>query len=454
VTADLPERGGTSVEGMAAPRPFAVTHRSVLAIALPMMLTHLSTPLVGLVSTGVIGQLGNAALVGGVALAAVVFDVVFVSCNFLRGATTGFTAQAVGAGDKTEEQTMLAGGILMALAIGLCLLALQAPIGQFGLSLLGADGAVADAAQTYFAIRIWSAPCVLFNYVVFGWILGRGEAFLALALQTLLNGLGIGLALWLVLGEGHGVAGAAWATLVAEAVTALAGAAIVLIRTDRRHWHLGLLRDGSRVRRLFGVNADMMVRSIALLLGISFFTRESGQFGTDILAANTILLRYYFLAVSFLDGVAAAAEQLAGRSVGARYRPAFERTVRLTTLWGVGFAVAMAAAILFTGPSVIALMAPTPAVEAAALTFLPWAVALPLSGVIAFQMDGIFIGATWSREMRNMMLASLAIYMAAEAVLTPHWGNHGLWLSLLIFQGARSIFFRLWMIRLVPRTFA
>ena len=158
--------------------------------------------------------------------------------------------------------------------------------------------------------------------------------------------------------------------------------------------------------------------------------------------------------MSFLDGVAAAAEQLAGRSVGARYRPAFERTVRLTTLWGVGFAVAMAAAILFTGPSVIALMAPTPAVEAAALTFLPWAVALPLSGVIAFQMDGIFIGATWSREMRNMMLASLAIYMAAEAVLTPLWGNHGLWLSLLIFQGARSIFFRLWMIRLVPRTFA
>ncbi|WP_244490666.1 MATE family efflux transporter [Aureimonas frigidaquae] len=452
-TGTLPDTGDAA-GGSSATRPFHVTNGSVLSIAIPMMLTHLSTPLVGLVSTGVVGQLGDAALVGGVALAAVIFDVVFVSCNFLRGATTGFTAQAVGAQDRAEEQSMLAGGMAIALAIGLLILAFHAPIGRLGLSLLNADGAVAEAAITYFAIRVWSAPFVLFNYVVFGWILGRGEAVAALLLQTLLNGLGIGLAVWLVLVADQGVAGAAWASLIAEALTSLAAVGLVLSRCERGSWQLHRLKDLSRVKRLFSVNADMLVRSVALLVGISFFTRESAQFGTDILAANTILLRYYFLAVSFLDGVAAAAEQLAGRSVGARDRAAFERTVRLTTIWGVGFAVVMALAILSTGPMVIDLMAPTPSVEAAALAFLPWAVALPLSGVIAFQMDGIFIGATWSREMRNMMLLSLGIYIAVESFATPALGNHGLWLSLLVFQGARSIFFRLWMIRLVPRTFA
>jgi MATE family multidrug resistance protein len=161
---------------------FAVSHREILRIALPMMLAHLSTPLVGLVATGVVGRMGDPALIGGVALASVIFDVVFVSCNFLRGATTGFTAQAVGAGNRTEEQSMLLGALGIAVAMGLALVLVQGPIGIVGLDVLGASGSVAEAARAYFAIRIWSAPFVLFNYVAFGWILGRGEAFLGLML--------------------------------------------------------------------------------------------------------------------------------------------------------------------------------------------------------------------------------------------------------------------------------
>ena len=442
--------------GPAAPRPvrpFLVTHWSVLRIALPMTLAYLSTPLVGLIATGVIGQLGNAAMIGGVALGAVIFDVVFVSFNFLRGATTGFTAQATGAGDRQEEQDMLLGGLAIAAIAGGLILLLQAPLATVGLAALGAHGEIAEAGRAYYDARVWSAPFVFFNFVIYGWVLGRGEALTGLLLQLLLNGFGIALAFLLVLGLDRGVAGAGWAAVAAEAIAAAAGGLILLARTDRRLWRLGETINPARLRRLLTVNRDMMIRSLALLGGLSFFTRQSAVMGVDILAANTILLRLYFFAVAFLDGLATAAEQLAGRAVGARFRPAFDRVVGLTTLWGFGFAVVVTLALFATGPWVIRQMTPIPEVRDLALVYLPWAAMVPLVGVVAFQMDGIFIGATWSREMRNMMLLSLVVYVATWAALSPFFGNHGLWIALLTFNGARSIAFRWQMRALVPRTF-
>jgi len=433
------------------PRAFAVTHRLVLTIALPMMIAHLSTPLVGLVATGVIGQLKNEVLIGGVALAAVIFDVLFTTFNFLRGATTGFTAQAVGAHDRAGEQRMLLGGVLIALLSGLLIVLLHVPIGHLGLYLLGADGEVRDAGWVYYSWRVWSAPFALFNFVVFGWVIGRGEAVSALLLQLVLNGLNIALSFLWVLWMGFGLAGAGAASLVAEAVTALIGAGLILRRTERTLWSWP---DLTSVKRMFSVNRDMMIRSFALLIGISLFTRQSGTLGVEILAANTILLRYYFLGVAFLDGFATAAEQLAGRSIGALYRPAFDRVVRLTTFWGVAFALALAAVFMATGPWVAGMMAPNDSTLRLAVDYLPYAAAMPLAGVIAFQMDGIFIGATWSREMRNLMLLSLATYLVAIAALQPVFGNHGLWIAMLVFQGVRSVAFRFMLPGLANRTFA
>lgn len=430
--------------------PLRITHREVLRIALPMMATYLSTPLVGLIATGVVGQLGEEALVGGIALAAVIFDVIFVTFNFLRGATTGFTAQALGAGDGRAEQRMLTGGLAVALAGGAAILLLHLPLRELSLDLLGAEGAVRAAAETYFNWRIWSAPFVLLNFVIFGWVIGRGEAGTALALQSLLNGLNAGLAVWWVLGLGWGVAGLGAASLVAEGATALAGLLVMRARTRPDLWALPAPGD---LRRMLRVNADMMIRSFALLLGLSFFTRQSGLLGIEILAANTILLRFYFFGVAFLDGIAAAAEQLAGRAVGARDRTAFERAVRLTLLWGLLFALLVAAGFAASGGRVIGLMSPGPAVSGLAHAFLPYVVALPVISLVAFQMDGVYIGATWSREMRNLMLLSILVYVAAWAVLQPAFGNHGLWLALLIFQGARSIGFRALLPRLTRRTF-
>ncbi len=428
---------------------FEVTHREVLRIAIPMMIAHFSTPLVSLVATGVIGQLGQEALIGGVALAAVIFDVLFVTFNFLRGATTGFTAQAFGAGDRRYEQRMLIGGLTISMVAGLAILLLHVPIGNLGLTVLGADGAVADAAKVYFSWRVWSAPFVLFNFVAFGWIIGRGDALTAMLLQGLLNGLNLGLSIWWVLGLNGGVAGLAIASLVSEIVTALAGAAIILCRTDKSSWNLP---DMKSLRRLFSVNGDMMIRSFALLIGLSFFTRQSGELGIDILAANTILLRFYFFGVAFLDGIATAAEQLAGRAVGARNRAAFDRMIKLTTIWALVFGALVALSFLAGGWWVIDLASPNATVDLLAQGFLPYAAIMPLVGAIAFQMDGVYIGATWSREMRNLMLLSLATYFAAWAVLQPLFGNHGLWIALLLFQSARSIAFRLMLPKLTART--
>lgn len=442
-----------TAKATAVSRPFLVTHWSVLRIALPMTLAYLSTPLVGLVSTGVVGQLGNAAMIGGVALAAVIFDVIFVSFNFLRGATTGFTAQATGAGDPQEEQNMLLGGLAIAALAGSLILLLQVPLARAGFAVLGADGEIAEAGIGYYAARVWSAPFVFLNFVIFGWVLGRGEALSGLLLQTLLNGCSIVFSIVLVLYLDWGVAGAGWAAVAAEVITAVAGIWILLARTEFGRWRMSEMINPSRLRRLLSVNRDMMIRSLALLGGIFFFTRQSAALGVDVLAANTILLRLYFFAVAFLDGLATAAEQLAGRAVGARYRPAFDRVVRLTTIWGVGFAVVVSLGLFAVGPWIIRTMTTIVEIQVLALVYLPWAAIIPLVGVIAFQMDGIFIGATWSREMRNMMLLSLAVYVAAWAVLAPSLGNHGLWIALLVFNGARSVAFRLQMRALVPRTF-
>lgn len=428
---------------------FEVTHREVLRIAIPMMIAHFSTPLVSLVATGVIGQLGEEALIGGVALAAVIFDVLFVTFNFLRGATTGFTAQAFGAGDRRFEQRMLLGGLTISMVAGLIILLLHVPIGNLGLTVLGADGAVAEAAKIYFSWRVWSAPFVLFNFVAFGWIIGRGDALTAMLLQGLLNGLNLGLSIWWVLGLDGGVAGLAIASLVSEIVTALAGAAIILCRTDKASWNWPDLKS---LRRLFSVNGDMMIRSFALLIGLSFFTRQSGELGIDILAANTILLRFYFFGVAFLDGIATAAEQLAGRAVGARNRIAFDRMIKLTTVWALVFGALVALSFMAGGWWVIDLASPNATIDLLAQGFLPYAAIMPLVGAIAFQMDGVYIGATWSREMRNLMLLSLATYFAAWAVLQPLFGNHGLWIALLLFQSARSIAFRLMLPKLTART--
>jgi MATE family multidrug resistance protein len=303
-------------------------------------------------------------------------------------------------------------------------------------------------------VRIWASPFVLANYALLGWLVGLGRSLTVLAVQTLLALLNILLSLWFVLGLRLGVAGVAGASVLAELVVMLIQAPLVLklLAPGPRPPRTEILsRRG--FARLLSLNRDIMIRSFSLLFAFAFFTRQSAQFGAVTLAANAILMQFFIVGGYFLDGFATAAEQLAGRAVGARFRPAFERVVRLTSLWGVGTAFLLSLCFFLLGPSFIDLMTTAEDVRAVARIFLVWAALTPIAGVIAFQMDGVFIGATWSRDMRNMMLLSVVIYIAAWSALTPLLGNHGLWIALLVFLSARSLTFHWRMRRLLPGTF-
>ena len=419
-------------------RPFVVTNRSVLAIAVPMTLAYLTTPLLGLVDTAVIGQFGNAALLGGLAAGALVFDVVFTSFNFLRSGTTGLVAQASGRGDTLEEQAVFWRAVLIAVVVGVVLAALAPLVSAGGQWFMGAEPGVNEAMDTYIRIRLLGAPFSLINYAILGYVLGRGEGGLGLLLQLVLNGINIVLSILLGLELGWGVAGVAWGTVSGEFVAMLLGLAIVC----RRFWTMPRLTkarilDMSAFVRMMALNRDIMIRSFSLLAAFALFTRQGAQFGTATLAANAVLMNFFMVSSFFLDGFATAAEQLAGRAVGARAEVAFRRAVRLTLFWGFGLAGTATLVLLLAGDSLIGLITTAPDVRALAVIYLPWAAFTALSGVLAFEMDGVFIGATWSHDMRNMMLVSFAAFVAALLVLAP-FGNYGLWAALHVFLLTRG----------------
>ena len=435
-------------------RPFEVTNRLALAIAVPMTLAYLTTPVLGLVDTAVVGQFGDAALLGGLAAGAIVFDVVFTTFNFLRSGTTGLVAQAFGRDDAREEQAVFWRAAMIALASGVVLVLLGPLIALAGTWFIDPEPRVADAMRTYVGIRMFAAPLTLLNYAILGYVLGRGEGAFGLLLQMVLNGANIALSIWLGLHLGWGIKGVAWGTVGGELVGAVAGLTLVLMRFRRApRLNRAELFDVAAIGRMVSVNRDIMIRSFVLLAAFALMTRQGAQLGTRTLAANAVLMNFFLVSGYFLDGFATAAEQLAGRAVGARYRPAFDRAVRLTAIWGFGLAVALTALFMVAGDAIVALVTTAEGVRVAAADYLPWAAFTAISGVLAFQMDGVFIGATWSRDMRNMMLLSFAAYLAALYALPVAFGNHGLWAALHVFLVVRGISLYLVMGRRARETF-
>jgi MATE family multidrug resistance protein len=416
-----------------------VTHRSILRIAVPMMFAYLSTALVGVVSTAAVGRLADPALSAGIAIAAILFDVLLTGLNFLRSATLGLTALSLGAGHGGEARAVFQRSLLLALLLGSVILALRRVEATIGLPLLGAEGRVLQAAQGYVMLRALSAPAALGNFAILGALLGRGRAAEGLALQILLNGLNIAVCIWAVAGLHWGVRGAGLAALVGEVAAFVAG--LLVLRRISGPLGRGLpgaMRDGAGWRRMGVLNLDILIRTLALLFTFAFFTRQGAALGAVILAANAVHMQFFALSANCLDGFAAAAEQLAGTMIGARDRRGFLRAVRLSIGWSMASGAVITLIYLGVGRDFVALLTEAPLVRVAAEQSLVWAALVPLVAAAAFQLDGIFIGATWSRDMRNMMLLSLGVFLAAWAVLTPPLGNAGLWLAFLIFLGTRG----------------
>ena len=415
-----------------------VTTAQVFAIAGPAMVANLTTPLIGIVSTTAIGRLGDATLLGGVAMASVLFDCLFWLFGFLRMSTVAFTAQSLGAGETSELQAILLRGLIVASLVGATLIALQIPLAALLFGAMGGSESVTRAAKTYFIIRIWSSPLALGNYVVLGWLIGQARAKLALGMQITINLINVAATTMLVLVFDFGITGAAIAALIAETTGLLLGLLIA------RHLSKGqfaaspaLLFDRAKLMRMLAVNRDIMIRTASLIAAFLFFTAQGARAGDVTLAANAVLNNFLLVGAFFLDGLATAAEQLCGRAYGARDKAAFASAVKLVVMWGFGFALAVAGCFLLFGPAFIDIMTASAEVRRIARDFLPFVIFAPLLGVFAFAFDGIYIGATWARDMRNLMVASLAIFLTAWFALRS-FGNAGLWGALLVHYAARG----------------
>jgi multidrug resistance protein, MATE family len=402
------------------------------------MLANLTTPLIGIVSTTAIGRLGEPALLGGVAMASVIFDCLFWLFGFLRFSTVAFTAQSLGAGEAEELPAHFARGLILAAVSGAALILLQVPLGALLLQAMGGSRDVTAAASSYFAIRIWSAPLALGNYVVLGWLVGLARPRLALLIQIVINLISTAATALLVLVFGFGIAGAAMAAVIAETCGLLLGILIAQRLLQGRFLvPAKRLLDRARLLRMLGVNRDIMIRTAALIAALLFFTAQGARAGDVTLAANSVLNNFLLISAFFLDGLANAAQQLCGQAFGARDRNGFATATRLVVLWGFVFAIAVMVVVALFGPALINVMSASPEVRQTARDFLVFVIVSPVLAVFAFAFDGVYIGATWARDMRNLMLVSLAIFLAAWFALRG-FGNAGLWGALLAFYAARG----------------
>ncbi|MGD2168432.1 MAG: MATE family efflux transporter [Gammaproteobacteria bacterium] len=423
-----------------SPDAAVLTHRSVLAIAIPVMLSNVSTPLIGIVDTAVVGRIPDPAYIGAVAVGALIFSFVFWAFGFLRMGTTGLTAQALGQKNDVEILGSLGRALLIAAGAGCALIVLQWPVRATAFMLLEGSEQVESLAAAYFDIRIWAAPATLANYALLGWFIGLGRTDIGLVLQLVLNISNMLLDAVFVLGFGWDVRGVAVGTLLAECIAVVVGVILAMrlarvfgrLRIDLAAW-----LEPEKLRRTVAVNTDIMIRSLALVFVFVWFMSRGAAAGDVVLAANAVLMQFNSVSAFFLDGLAFAAEALVGRAIGAQERDTLLRAMRLTTVWAAGTATIIVVVLWVGGGYFIDALTVDSEARAAARTFLPWAACAPLLGVWSFQLDGIFIGATHAREMRNAMLAATGIYLLAWWLLTP-FGNHGLWAALWVSYIARA----------------
>ncbi len=418
----------------------SLTHKRVLGIAFPIVLSNATVPILGAVDTGVIGQLGAAAPIGAVGVGAIILSSLYWIFGFLRMGTTGLTAQAIGAKDAGETAALLSRSLMIGIGAGVVIILLQIPLFWAAFKLAPASNEVETLAKTYLQIRVFSAPAAIALYGITGWLIAHERTRAVLVLQLWMNGLNIFLDLLFVLTFHWGVEGVAIATFLAE-WTGL-GLGLWLARFGFagglwRNWVQ--IFDRIRLRRMAVVNGDIMIRSVLLQAAFTSFLFLGARFGDTTLAANQVLLQFMYITAYAMDGFAYAAEALIGQALGANNRRVFRRSVYLTSFWGVASVIVMTVAFAVWGGWIIDVMATAPDVRMEARQYLPWMVLAPITGVACWMLDGIFIGATRSGDMRNMMLVSVIVYVASLWAFLGPFGNHGLWASMILFFIARGV---------------
>ena len=420
--------------------------RRIFRLALPNIITNITVPLLGMIDIAIAGRLGSAVYIGAIALGASIFNMIYWNFGFLRMSSSGFASQAYGARDLTEVMNVLARSLAIGLGSGLLIVLLQYPIGELAFNLVQSGPESIQHVKTYFRIVVWGAPAVLGMYAFQGWFIGMQNARIPMVIAILNNVLNIMLSLSFVYGFGMKINGIALGTVLSQTTSLLVAAGFWwkyyrrLLKYVRKEttWNKPVMQ------RFFKVNGDIFVRTFLLTLVSSFFTFASSGMGDTILAVNALLMQFFMLFSYFMDGFAYAGEALTGRFVGAKNKEYLQWMIRRVFFWGV--VVSLAAVVIYSlFPSqILRIMTNDVLIIERAKDFMFWTVLIPVVGFAAFLWDGIFIGATASRQMRNAMVYSSGIFFACYFVFTPFWGNNGLWLSFILYLLVRGLMQTVW----------
>lgn len=424
-----------------------ISYQRVWFLAWPIVLSNISIPLIGATNIAVVGHMNSPIYIGAVALGVVILQCIYWSFAFLRKGTTGITAQAYGANDMPGVFAALVRSLLIAFSLGIFVTIVQVPISKIAFLILDASQEVESLAKEYFHIRIWGSVATMGNYVMLGWFYGIQKPKTALVFRVAMNAINIPLAIFLVLTLKMGVAGAALAALISHIFVFILSLLIALwimyreLKTETGFdWSfIEHVKDKVKLLNVFRINSDIFVRTVLVFIAFSWFTGEGAKQGDTLLAVNTVLLNLFWFISYALDGFSNAAETLVGQALGAKNSKTFDDAVEKTTIMAGIFALIFLLTYLFGGEIFISLLTNIDEVKVIAVKYLPWLIFMPVVGIWCFQLDGIYVGVTQTRIMRNMMIVSFLAYAISIIFLPRFFSNHGLWSALYIFMLVRAL---------------
>ena len=421
-------------------------NKEILRLAVPSIITNITVPLLGMVDVAIVGHIGNASYIAAIALATMVFNLIYWNFGFLRMGTSGLTAQAYGAGDKQEYLHVLVRGLAIALLAALMLIALQRPIGYLCQRWIHSSEETIALTLTYFYIRIWAAPANLALYSLKGWFIGMQNAKTPMWIAIILNIVNIVCSLVFVFVLHAGIEGVAWGTVIAQ-YSGLTLAVILWFVQYGEMRHDIHIKESLKLKemvRFFQVNADIFLRTLCLIAVFTFIPYISAEMGDEVLAANTLLMQLFTLLSYIMDGFAYAGESLVGKYVGAKDGNSLRICVHRLLFWGIGLAALFTLLYATCGRVLLGILTSDKSVVDTAMKYILWTILVPFTGFAAFIYDGIYIGATASKAMRNVMFVATGAFFIAYYALHRPLGNDGLWIAFLIFLTLRGLLMFLW----------
>jgi len=417
-------------------------NRQILNLAIPNVISNITIPLLGMVDLAILGHLESEKYIGAIALGGLIFNFIYAFFSFLRMGTSGFTSQAYGEKDNTEMILMFGRSMFFAIIGGILIILLQYPIDLLSFNLLNGSNEVENLAKEYYYIRIYAAPASLGIMALSGWFIGMQNAKIPMIIAILINIINIGANVIFVYGFGMKSDGVAWGTLIAQYVGLITGIFLFWrkYRNYFSYWESQLFFNLAKLKRFFQVNLDIIIRSLSLIFVFAFFTSVSAKMNDTILAVNTVLLQYLFVFSYLTDGFAHAAEALVGKYIGAKDNANLKKVIHYLFLWGLTISILFSLTYIFAGDYLLFLLTDNPQVITAATPYIFWIGIVPIITFAAFIWDGIYIGATASKPMRNTLLIStFLVFLPSYYLLIKPMGNNGLWLAIMLFMISRGL---------------